>query len=425
MAIISDAMAKIRQAIYGKDVRENIASGIEAINTEVENTTTRQTNLENTFEDLIINAGSSNAEIVLARGTYSTLQNRLDDIKVGGRNLVRNYSFNNNFDNWVKGVWALSAEKYRGNNVATLTTTTSTQTIYQIIPDIKPNTKYSMSIITKTTAIAGIYMAEKNIDGNNTAIAVNNETIAPISSSWTKVTKTFTTQPDTASIKLAISMNPNTTMSFAMVQLEEGTYVTDARPAPEDEDAALATRQSITDNTLATTAKTVSGAINEINGRISISPILFHSVASSSRSVTAVCDVTANTDVMLRQQTTGIACVEYNKNNCVTHDVGMGTYFKAPSDGYYTFMGTGYLSPSTSSSSYTISYLQAYIIESSIEYNLVRTNQKDGLAQEFSFMITLYMTANQRIRFTLYNIASSATTANAAINQLTIIKETT
>lgn len=42
MANISDKVAQIRQAIYGKDVRENIASGIEAINAEVVNTTGRQ-----------------------------------------------------------------------------------------------------------------------------------------------------------------------------------------------------------------------------------------------------------------------------------------------------------------------------------------------------------------------------------------------
>ena len=32
MANVTDKVAAIRQAIYGKDVRENIASGIEAIN---------------------------------------------------------------------------------------------------------------------------------------------------------------------------------------------------------------------------------------------------------------------------------------------------------------------------------------------------------------------------------------------------------
>ena len=42
MANIADKVAQIRQAIFGKDVIESIASGIEAINSEVVNTTARQ-----------------------------------------------------------------------------------------------------------------------------------------------------------------------------------------------------------------------------------------------------------------------------------------------------------------------------------------------------------------------------------------------
>lgn len=42
MANISNKVYSIRQSTYGKDVRESIAAGIEAINTEVEDTTNRQ-----------------------------------------------------------------------------------------------------------------------------------------------------------------------------------------------------------------------------------------------------------------------------------------------------------------------------------------------------------------------------------------------
>jgi len=95
MANIKDKITQIRQAIYGKEIRESIASGIESINTEVESTTerqrqveTRQTNLENTFNAEIENAISENpssAETVAARTdninnkTYQNLPERLDD----------------------------------------------------------------------------------------------------------------------------------------------------------------------------------------------------------------------------------------------------------------------------------------------------------------------------------------------------------
>lgn len=85
MANIADKVAQIRQALFGKDVRENIASGIESINSEVEDTTTKQNNLGSQFNSLVINAGSSNAEIVAGRTsavtgqTFDTMGHRIDD----------------------------------------------------------------------------------------------------------------------------------------------------------------------------------------------------------------------------------------------------------------------------------------------------------------------------------------------------------
>jgi lysophospholipase L1-like esterase len=85
MASIADKIAQIRQAIFGKDVRENLAQGIEAINNEVESTTEKQSNLDATFKQLIIDAGSNNSEIVAARHDninnedHDSLPDRLDN----------------------------------------------------------------------------------------------------------------------------------------------------------------------------------------------------------------------------------------------------------------------------------------------------------------------------------------------------------
>jgi hypothetical protein len=84
MANINTFLNKIKTAIYGKDVRDSIYDGIDAINKETEETTSKQENLEATFNQLIINAGESNAEVVAARhdnasgATYETLPQRLD-----------------------------------------------------------------------------------------------------------------------------------------------------------------------------------------------------------------------------------------------------------------------------------------------------------------------------------------------------------
>lgn len=83
MANINTELEQIRKAVYGREVRGSIANAIELINKEQINTSTAQTNLDSKFEQLIINAGNSNAEVVAARikadGTqFDTLGKRLD-----------------------------------------------------------------------------------------------------------------------------------------------------------------------------------------------------------------------------------------------------------------------------------------------------------------------------------------------------------
>lgn len=85
MAKIINYLNDIKNAMFGKDVRSSIHDGIAAINEEVESTTARQKVLDSTFEQLTINAGSSNAEVVAARvdesgKSHDTLGKRLNSV---------------------------------------------------------------------------------------------------------------------------------------------------------------------------------------------------------------------------------------------------------------------------------------------------------------------------------------------------------
>ena len=85
MANIKKHLDNIKGALFGKDVRSSIHDGIDAINKEVESTTNRQEHLEDTFDQLVINSGNSNAEIVDARvgengKSYAKLGDRLDEV---------------------------------------------------------------------------------------------------------------------------------------------------------------------------------------------------------------------------------------------------------------------------------------------------------------------------------------------------------
>ena len=84
MANIKQHLSNIKNALFGHGVRGSIHDGIDAINKEVESTTGRQQHLEGTFEQLIINEGNSNAEIVAGRvkedGTqFPTIGKRIAD----------------------------------------------------------------------------------------------------------------------------------------------------------------------------------------------------------------------------------------------------------------------------------------------------------------------------------------------------------
>lgn len=105
MADIADKVAQIRQAVYGKDVRESIASGIEAINTDAENAVNIANNAIPTMNQIKtdtqalkdatqvlkdqtqaikdqIPVENATAEIIDARGGFDTLRHKLDSYVV-------------------------------------------------------------------------------------------------------------------------------------------------------------------------------------------------------------------------------------------------------------------------------------------------------------------------------------------------------
>lgn len=78
MANINKELNKIKNAVKGKEVRGSIHDGIDKINKETESTTNKQEVLSDTFEQLVIDKGNSNAEVVASRGKESWLPDRLD-----------------------------------------------------------------------------------------------------------------------------------------------------------------------------------------------------------------------------------------------------------------------------------------------------------------------------------------------------------
>lgn len=81
---VEEAIKKLRAAWTGREVRDRMADTIEAMNEEITNTSSKQSILEETFNNLIINEGNSNAEVVAARvdqngNSYDTLGKRMNN----------------------------------------------------------------------------------------------------------------------------------------------------------------------------------------------------------------------------------------------------------------------------------------------------------------------------------------------------------
>ena len=123
MANIQSNLNKIKNAVLGVEVRDSIHDGIKAINEEVENTTDRQVQLEGTFDELVINAGNSNAEVAAARvdstgKSHGTLGKRLNNfdsqikeiknelsyININSLGMFSGENITNNLNNFLKNI---------------------------------------------------------------------------------------------------------------------------------------------------------------------------------------------------------------------------------------------------------------------------------------------------------------------------------
>lgn len=138
MANIQSYLNKIKQAVFGKEIRSSIADGIDVINKEVESTTSKQNNLLNIFNQLIINAGNSNAEIVAARvdqntgKTYNQVGERLDDLSLNKTNVIlSNLEPQDTNDNtyWLEEIGEVNFNLGDGVSVNNATTSTDEPSI--------------------------------------------------------------------------------------------------------------------------------------------------------------------------------------------------------------------------------------------------------------------------------------------------------
>lgn len=124
MAIISDKLNKILSAVFGKDVRQALHDGLDAINKETESTTSRQDYLDRKYDEQIKNMtlqDPSSAEIVdmrvAANGkTFEKAGDRLDNFDEQLDNIENEKADNEKVENIIKQDYSKIFKKIKATN---------------------------------------------------------------------------------------------------------------------------------------------------------------------------------------------------------------------------------------------------------------------------------------------------------------------
>ena len=147
MANIQSNLNKIKNAVLGVDVRDSIHDGIKAINEEVENTTNRQVQLEGTFDELVINVGNSNTELLDIRIDIKGKEHETagSAIREQFKKIDSYYELNRNVnifeqDNYLVGYYIENSSSLGGYSI--LKASSGVGKI--AVVNIKPNTQYSI-----------------------------------------------------------------------------------------------------------------------------------------------------------------------------------------------------------------------------------------------------------------------------------------
>ena len=178
--------------------------------------------------------------------SFKQMNTKLENLKVGGRNLIKNSTFNMDLDKWeVTNKNQTTIEKGGidgGRCLKTVGAIDTTTFVCQTVP-LKPNTTYTFTgwyksedvVHGDTEPYVRFYIAYKKNEIFKRDLALNEQ--IEETNDWTKVTKTFTTRSANdwnAATFYCYVRDCTGTVWFDQLQIEEGNMATDWTPANED-----------------------------------------------------------------------------------------------------------------------------------------------------------------------------------------------
>ena len=344
-----------------------------------------------------INLGVSN--------TYETKANvetKINNISVGGDNLLRNGNFNYNLSNWTvsdmssggsnKAVAVVNGDaSWRPLGKKTLeirgTNTTDRYGVRSAVMTLTPKTKYIISGYCAGHRVGNIQINVRDVDNSSSNIFTKNVTISsggPTLDKWTRFELIFTTSANTKfSIDLySVNFADNGYVWFNEVKVQQGTKATAWSPCAEDisNDINTAKNDAITsaNNTLNSTIAnyyTKSQTDSQINVA---KEAITQSVSSTYETKTNVTTKINGVNNSISSLTTRMTNAESKiTDTAITNTVKKNFYTKTETDSAITSKGY----QTSSQVQQTVDNLQIKFTESG-GYNLLK-NGKAALNTNF------------------------------------------
>lgn len=265
----------------------------------------------NTANNASSTAQSANSNATTAINTANTANttaqnanSKIDNLEIGGTNLIRNTKAPSSLSYWVAGTgFSIAASELLGENVFKVVTTASSAERYgqTVRYKIEPNTTYTFSadvyMDANVTSLDVFFLSRpKGNTSDYTNIHHFIKSWNTTKSKWVRIKGKFITKADDYEGYIRIDNNGSTNASslnglwFTKVQLEKGAYASDWSICQSDVDTTITTAQNAANNAQQTATSAQSTA-NTASSNASSAL----STANTAKSTATSAQNTANT----------------------------------------------------------------------------------------------------------------------------------
>lgn len=181
------------------------------------------------------------------KADLSVVNQKIDGIQVGGRNLILNSALKGN-KNWIN-VSIDTTKTYEGCNSIKFTGLNSSYSNYISAKKGDIVTISAKTFIEKNSGNLPLIIIEEYRDNSDERINYQETTVSSTINSWQKYEKTWTIKnSETTRIRVRFyNRQPSFNYWTSQPKLEKGTKATDWSPAPEDIQSSIDTKANITD----------------------------------------------------------------------------------------------------------------------------------------------------------------------------------